>query len=378
MARINYAISGFGKHGARHSLETKWIPALKKRCQFIAAYDPDEKVLEKIQKANGIDVDTFDDLLSMAQWDAIIVASPPEHHAAQVIAALESGLHVYSEVPMALTNNDVEKIIAAEDASGKCYQLGENYCFFPEVLFAGEMSSGGKFGKIVKVECEFLIDETRKAWLYNPTAKLSNIMPKKISWFQEIYPLMYGHSIGPAQVAIGGIDAPVTFKEVVACSNNIGDRDDAPFIFERTDSFHEALFYTDAGAIAQCANAFIYHWKHSNKVLRVIGKKGEYWTNKIGGHGRLRSLLMDNEGTTNKIKYKSRRIGQMSLWKRIKPVLGNYHGANTRIKINWFDAINTGIKPSLHARVGGNMTSAGIAARKATKSRSSVKIASFD
>ena len=145
---LNLGIVGFGPHSLGFNTELNKDPILKGRVKVIAGFDPDPSAKERLKKFKSIKfVETFEELLDIKELEAIIIASPPQFHADQTVAALESNLHVFSEVPMAIREEDINKIINAENESGKVYQLGENSCFLPEVLFAAHLTSTGKIGK---------------------------------------------------------------------------------------------------------------------------------------------------------------------------------------------------------------------------------------
>ena len=50
--------------------------------------------------------------------DAVVIASPDETHAELSLAALETGLAVLCEKPLAVTVEDAERVVAAEEAAG--------------------------------------------------------------------------------------------------------------------------------------------------------------------------------------------------------------------------------------------------------------------
>jgi predicted dehydrogenase len=157
---LQYGLVGYGLNGVEHVTELESSKLLG-RAKLIAAYDPNPQAREYIQKLDQVKAtESFEDLLDIPELEAVIISSPPQFHADQTVAALESGLHVYSEVPMALNKNDVIRIIEAEKHSNNKYQLGENYCFIPEVLYAGHLSASGKIGSAVYSESEYLHDVT--------------------------------------------------------------------------------------------------------------------------------------------------------------------------------------------------------------------------
>jgi predicted dehydrogenase len=56
--------------------------------------------------------------------DAVVIAAPDPFHPALVIAALDAGLHVMCEKPIALTVEGCDQIAAARDRSGRVVQIG--------------------------------------------------------------------------------------------------------------------------------------------------------------------------------------------------------------------------------------------------------------
>ena len=63
-------------------------------------------------------------LLDESELDAVVVASPAATHAEIVLAALELGLHVFCEKPLAITLDDVDRISDAAGRAGRVVQVG--------------------------------------------------------------------------------------------------------------------------------------------------------------------------------------------------------------------------------------------------------------
>jgi len=257
--KINYGLVGYGLMGWALSVELQLSPLLRGRTKLVAAFDPDPKNQAKISKRNHVKpAQNFEDLLNTPDLNALLISSPPQYHADQVVAGLEAGLHVFSEVPMALSEADVERIILAEDRSGKKYQFGENYAFFSEVLYAGSLVSTGKIGPAVYAESEYLHDVTyrwRQGYQGGPET------PRINSWYSLFEPMEYAHTIGPAQVALGGIKSPMPFIEVKSYITSNGGFQGDP-ICRPSGAFQVALFRSKTNAIAKCANAFIIAREH--------------------------------------------------------------------------------------------------------------------
>ena len=65
--------------------------------------------------------------------DAVVIATQHNLHAAQTIAALECGKHVFVEKPLALSNDEIDAIEAAQIENNKMVMVGYNRRFSPHV-----------------------------------------------------------------------------------------------------------------------------------------------------------------------------------------------------------------------------------------------------
>ncbi|HUW89783.1 MAG TPA: Gfo/Idh/MocA family oxidoreductase [Candidatus Nanopelagicaceae bacterium] len=356
---LNLGMVGFGLHSIGLLAEIDNHPLLKGQTKLVAGFDPDPKAIEMLKKIEGFKMaETFEDLLDTKELDAIIISSPPQYHAEQAVTALESDLHVFSEIPMAIRKDDINKIIDAEDTSGNVYQLGENYCFFPEVIYAAHLVSTGKIGEPVYAESEYLHDVTYR-WRDRGFGDVDT--PRVDSWYQLFDPMMYAHSIGPAQVALGGLKNPMPFIEVTSFANDIGGYQGDP-ICKPAKAFQVALFRTETNAIAKCANAYVFAREPSRISIQVVGRTGTYECYQIGKPGR---LFITDGHKINKIQHRkgsTRRIDQESLTSVVPQVEGLYYGANARILEDWLQAIKQGRDALIHARVAANFCLSGIQA----------------
>jgi len=365
MNKIKYGLVGYGLNALGHKAEFETHPKLKGRTELIVGFDPNPEAEKNLEKLENVKVaESFENLLDTKGLDAILISSPPQFHANQAVAALEAGLHVYSEIPMCLNEKDIEKVIDAEESSGKVYQLGENYCFYPEVLYAGYLASSGRIGPSVYAESEYLHDITYR-WRENCRGGINT--PRVDSWYQLFDPLMYAHSIGPAQAALGGIQSPMPFIEVVSYANEIGGYEGSP-ICNPAKSFQVGLFRTESNAIAKCANAYAFAREPTRITIQVVGRVGTYECYEIGSPGRL--FLAEGHKITRSRhrKGKSRTVDKKALSEVIEPVEGLYYGGQARIVDNWLTSIEKIKKPLLHAKIAGNFCFSGIAASKSARS----------
>ncbi len=80
--------------------------------------------------------------------DAIIVTTPPHLHAEIGVEALEAGVHVMVEKPIALTVRQSLRLIEAADRTGKKLAVAENYRRDPINRLAKAMVEAGVLGRV--------------------------------------------------------------------------------------------------------------------------------------------------------------------------------------------------------------------------------------
>ena len=375
MPPLKLGFAGFGNMGQGHQRMMKFHPKLRHKLKPIAIFDPKQEFQEKARKRNLIVSDTFDDLINNEDVDALVVSSPPQFHCDQVVAGLEAGKHVFSEIPMALSEEETWRIINAEDDSDGKYQCGENYMFYAEVLYAAYLVDSGKIGRPVYVESEYLHDVTYR-WREGHSGGPDG--SKVESWYSKFDPLMYAHSIGPAQVAMGGLKSPMPFIEVTSYANDLGgEADKKQPVCAPSKAFHVALFKTPTGAIAKCANAYVIAREPPRMGIQVVGELGTFEAPSYGKGGKL--FLADDHVITKKKhrKGKKRRIWPWSLRKVASHGVHFYIAGEVRIMNDWLDAIEKDEKPSSHARVAANMCMAGIRASNAARQNKILDIPVF-
>ena len=91
------------------------------------------------------------DLLRL-QLDAVHVLTPPSSHADTAIAALEQGVHVLVEKPMATTAAAAERMQAAAVAADRILCVDHNRLFDPVIVQARQLVASGAIGNLLSVE----------------------------------------------------------------------------------------------------------------------------------------------------------------------------------------------------------------------------------
>jgi predicted dehydrogenase len=155
---LRVGIAGFGFMGRMHY---KCYKALKD-VEVVAVCDMNLNIVQDAQKAVGNVGETedaidfsklklytdFEKMLKEAKLDAVSITLPTYLHADFSIKALQAGLNVLCEKPMALNVQDCRRMIAAAESSGKLLQIGHCVRFWPEYAKAKEIVDSGRFGKV--------------------------------------------------------------------------------------------------------------------------------------------------------------------------------------------------------------------------------------
>ncbi len=129
--------------------------------EVLALCDVDSAHLEKsaaqVESRQGKRPKTFkryEDLLQVEGLQAVIIATPPQWHALQFIAALERGLDIYCEKPLAYDVREGEAMVAAAQRAGRIVQIGFQRRQSPAFQQVRDYLQSGGPGRIIQVEAQ--------------------------------------------------------------------------------------------------------------------------------------------------------------------------------------------------------------------------------
>ncbi len=136
---VRIAIIGAGHMGCLHAKNL----SQDERVEVVAIADI---ALDRAQKAAAeygcLPCASLDEIFAL-EPDAVYVATPNALHTEPVLAALERGIHVFSEKPMATDLKEARQILDAVERSGLIYQIGFNRRFAPVYQFARGLIAKG-------------------------------------------------------------------------------------------------------------------------------------------------------------------------------------------------------------------------------------------
>ena len=95
---------------------------------------------------------TVADLLRDGEVDMLVVSTPNYLHAPQTVAALEAGVHVMVEKPMAMTSAEAKRMLAASEDSGVKLMVAHCWRFDEEVNWIKAEIDKGRLGDVLRTK----------------------------------------------------------------------------------------------------------------------------------------------------------------------------------------------------------------------------------
>ena len=150
MADLSIGIIGLGRMGANHfNVWTRTDGA-----HVVATADADAARMDQVLIGHPDVARHTDwrDLLAREDLDAVTVACPSSMHAEVTLAALEAGLHVLVEKPVATTVEDALAVAAAAEVAGKIVSVGHVERFNPAARKLKALIADGRLGRLFRIQ----------------------------------------------------------------------------------------------------------------------------------------------------------------------------------------------------------------------------------
>lgn len=159
---IRIGLVGLGFMGQQHfqvyqGLEPgKVVAVADKLAERVAPLVP--SIGGNLGEAQGLDLSaqqrygSLAELLEAGGVEVVDLCVPTDVHAELAVTALEAGVHVICEKPMALTTGECDRMIAAARASGKRLMIAQCIRFWPAYEKLAEMVRGGELGRVISAK----------------------------------------------------------------------------------------------------------------------------------------------------------------------------------------------------------------------------------
>src|SRR4051794_1314653 len=165
-SRIRIATIGFGGMGMGDTQNAVSIPGV----ELVAVCDIYDGRLTRAREVYGDQLFTtrdYREVLARKDVDSVIIATPDHWHADLSVAALEAGKDVYCEKPMVQAIADGKRVIAAQEKSGRIFQVGSQYVTSAVYQKARDLVQAGAIGKLTMVEAWLDRNTAMGAWQYS-------------------------------------------------------------------------------------------------------------------------------------------------------------------------------------------------------------------
>ena len=161
MKIIQLGVGGFGSRWAE-------VLANNKKVQVVGLVDISKEELAKTCKkygyANDICYTDLDKALKTVSADILVCVTPPDYHLEHTTKAMQAGLHVICEKPMANTLEDCIGMLHASREYGRQLAISQNYRYRPEIMAMHTLIQEGAIGKIGQIKLDFY-----KGWYFDET-----------------------------------------------------------------------------------------------------------------------------------------------------------------------------------------------------------------
>lgn len=137
MEKIKVGVIGLGRIGKIHFENLRNF----KEVDIVAVSDPIEKIDD-----HNIPLCTPEEIMAMANIDAVAICSPTDTHANYIELAAKAGKHIFCEKPLDLSLDRVRKTLALLGKSKSKFMLGFNRRFDPNFQKIKTLVVNGEIG----------------------------------------------------------------------------------------------------------------------------------------------------------------------------------------------------------------------------------------
>jgi predicted dehydrogenase len=144
---IGVGLLGFGALGSAHVAAIRGVPGLEVRGVC-------DRAVARREAALGLGIPAYPAAREFfaSDIDVVIVGTPPADHANSVLAALDSGKHVVSEKPFAITTADCDRMIERATATQRVLTVYQNRRWDPDFLALQNVVRRGAVGELFYME----------------------------------------------------------------------------------------------------------------------------------------------------------------------------------------------------------------------------------
>ena len=162
MSKLQIGIVGTGGIAVNRHIPT--FMQLTDLVTITAVFDVNEERAREVASLFG-NIKVYQSYQKMfGDIDAIVICTPNKFHSEIAVAALDSGIHVLCEKPMALSFSECRRMIEASEKSGKVLAIAYHYRFMKEVQAAKKVMEAGEIGNPLVIRVQALRRRKVPGW----------------------------------------------------------------------------------------------------------------------------------------------------------------------------------------------------------------------
>ena len=167
MELLRVAVAGLGRIGRLHA---QLLHSFTQRSRLVAVMDVIEELARSVGERLGVPWYTdFSRMLDRREIDAVVIATPTFLHREMTAAALEAGVHVLVEKPLAQNTSEARDIVERSRSSGLKLQVGYMRRFDEAFRRAKRAVEEGVVGKPLSYVAIARDPAPPKGWVVDPS-----------------------------------------------------------------------------------------------------------------------------------------------------------------------------------------------------------------
>lgn len=272
MKRLKAAVVGMGFIGVAHVEALRRVPYVD-----VVAIADTFGVQEKAERL-GVPkaFSDYREMMDVCKPDCVHVCTPNSMHTEVVMAAIQRGIHVVCEKPMARDAQEAQKMVDAIRDSGLVGALNFHNRYYPIPYRMRRMVQNGELGQIYHVQGGYLQD-----WLQHKTDFSWKLLSAQCGKTRATADLG-SHWMDLAEYVTGQKITEVFAEFKTVYPQRIQMTENGPQDVDiDTEDFSCILLRFDGGAVGTATFSAVFSGKKNQTVLQVAGTK--------------RSLEWDNE-----------------------------------------------------------------------------------
>jgi predicted dehydrogenase len=280
MANVRFVVIGLGGYGLVHIDAVRWLARQGLATLVgVVALEIDRKarpqLVADLEKEGVRFYSSVDDFFErgVGTTDALTVPIGIHLHVPVAVRALQAGLHVYCEKPVAATVQEVDRLIAAQKATGLKVAIGFQHIYSVSMQRLKNLVCSGRLGKVSRISLMCSWPRSVQYFHRNEWAGRLRVnddwildSPANNAHAHYVLNTLYLASSKPDTSAL-----PVTVKAELWRAHHIESADTVQAHMTTEDGVEVQVFVTHAGA------------PPSGPIMQVTAERGNaYWINDEG------------------------------------------------------------------------------------------------